>query len=134
MWEPPLPWALVESGLRPGQAAPTWRAAVDEEGQPCSQAKTGQKGHGSWGRNASQGLPAPRRAGRGSETKRDRLVSSVGRGTPGEHFRGVCPREARNRAQLGVEKSPGRDRALGRGTEGKQQAVTPVTELSARGA
>lgn len=53
---------------------------------------------------------------------------------PATTLGGVCSREARNQAQLGVEKSPGRDRALGGGTDGKQEAVTPVTELSARGA
>lgn len=73
-----LSWALVGAGRRPGQAAPTWRAAVDEEGQPRSQAKTGQEGHGSWGRNVRQGLPASQRAGRGPETQRDRLVAQAG--------------------------------------------------------
>lgn len=66
------------AGLRPGQAAPTWRAAVDEEGQPCGQAKTGQEGHRSWERNEHQGLPAPWKAGRSSEAERDRLVPHVG--------------------------------------------------------
>lgn len=81
----PLPWGLMGAGLRPGQAAPTWRAAVDEEGQPCSQAKTGQEGHRSWERNEHQGLPVPWKAGKSPEAERDRLVSHAGvsqAGTP----------------------------------------------------
>lgn len=52
--------------LGPGQAAPTWRAAVDEERQPRGQAEAGQEGHGSWGErgHVSKWLSEP--GGRGA--------------------------------------------------------------------
>ena len=41
------------------QAAPTWRAAVDEERQPRGQAEAGQEGHGSWGERGHVGTWPP---------------------------------------------------------------------------
>jgi hypothetical protein len=51
---PPSSWQVWEPSLSGSHEtpAPTWRAAVEEEGQSCGQAEARQETHGSWGKSS----------------------------------------------------------------------------------
>ena len=83
-----------EDWPRPGPAAPTWRAAVDEKCQARGQAEAGQEGHRSWGEMRVSSSPSPEGWG-GVRRPRGQAHTlcwgQPGRDTPSEHPKGICP-------------------------------------------
>lgn len=108
-----------EDWPRPGPAAPTWRAAVDEKRQACGQAEAGQEGHRSWGEMRVSSSPSPE--GEGSGGLEDRLTPCTRVSQEGiplaSTLSGSVQWAARTGTQLGMRSPRDRGGALGQGTE-----------------
>lgn len=108
IWQGSAP-GCREGWPRAGQAAPTWRAAVDEERQACGQAEAGQESHRSWGETHVSSSTSPE--GRGGVRRPRGQAHTLcwgqpGRDAPSEHPEGVCPMGSQERNPTWNEKPP----------------------------